>query len=220
MPHWCTRPPSDPPRNPEFSAWSPWPESLLARLSTLHMLKFVTSILNSWDSGKGNSLTACNTKYLLKMQHLLDTFSNPSKAGLNFKVSEVRLWSQDPRISCSKRPVWGSSPGRLGTHRALFQLAATWSNDPKKVILQAAPIESETTWNWKYDSWDQQRTTVCNLIRTVQESVYYLFLVNLQLLLHVFHDEVNYVILQTHNLEWLIRFWKTFKSSMSHWFRS
>ena len=27
--------------------------------NTLHMLKFVTSILNSWDSGKGNSLTAC-----------------------------------------------------------------------------------------------------------------------------------------------------------------
>ena len=216
MPHWCTRPPSDPPRNPEFSAWSPWPESLLALFEHLAHAEVCDEHLEQLRLRK-RKLFDC-------LQHKISV-ENAASAWHLFKSIQGRFEfksfrSQDFRIRCCKRPVWGSSPGRLGTHRALFQLAATWSNDPKKVILQAAPIESETTWNWKYDSWDQQRTTVCNLIRTVQESVYYLFLVNLQLLLHVFHDEVNYVILQTHNLEWLIRFWKTFKSSMSHWFRS
>ena len=105
-------------------------------LSTLHMLKFVTSILNSWDSGKGNSLTACNTKYLL-----LDIFSNPSKAGLNSKSQKSNLEVRN--LMCRKIPVWGSSLGRLGTRQVLSQSAATWSNDPKKVTLQAAPIDLE-----------------------------------------------------------------------------
>ena len=114
-----------------------WFVSYWYQLGTLHMLKFVTSILKSWDSGKGNSLTACNTYIRQKGYYgLADMFSNPFKACFTLKSQTLYNFTVEG-------PVWESSPGRLGNRRALSQLAATWSNDPRKEIWQGAPKEGE-----------------------------------------------------------------------------
>ena len=88
------------------------------------MLKFVTSILNSCDSGKGNSLTAC--------ERHSDYLENES------------------RIIFSS-PVWESFLDRLGSHQTLCQSAATWSTGPRKVFLQGAPKNYSHGQSLKWD---------------------------------------------------------------------